>query len=57
MVFKVYVDFKGINCSVFFEKGDNVLKLFYFVVIVFSDVSLNKVFLVSLELLKYDESI
>lgn len=57
MALKAHVDFKGINRSVSFEKGDNVLKLLHLVVIAFSDVGLNKVPPASLELLKYDDSI
>ena len=57
MVLKAYVDFKGIQRSVAFEKGDKVQELRYLIMVAFSDVGLDKVPPARVKLLTYDESV
>lgn len=54
---EAHVEFKGIKRTVSFEKGDDVLKLRYFIIIAFADVGLDKLPPAHIELLKYDESV
>jgi len=43
--------------SVAFEKGDDALKLRYFIMVAFADVGLDKLPPANVELLKYDEGV
>ena len=52
-----HVDFQGIKRSVVFEKGDDALKLRYFIMVAFADVGLDKLPPAHVELLKYDEGV
>ena len=54
---EAHVEFKGIKRTVSFEKGDDVLKLRYFIMIAFADVGLDKLPPARIELLKYDDSV
>ena len=54
---EAHVEFKGIKRTVSFEKGDDVLKLRYFIMTAFADVGLDKLPPAHIELLKYDESV
>ena len=51
------MDFKGIQRSVSFEKGDKVQELRYHIMVAFSDVGLDKLPPARVKLLKYDESV
>lgn len=54
MTLTAHVNFKGMERDVSFQKGDEVTKLRYLVMVAFSDVGLNKVPPACVKLLKYE---